>query len=157
MVPGVRIVKEKRKGEAFTGEGARKAGGRWTSKGLPVVYASSSASLATLEILVHLEPGLLHSYCCIEFRIPDECIEALDPKRLPRNWRAYPAPSALQTLGDEWFHQQSSLALKVPSAITPGEFNVVLNTRHPDFRRLVIGSPQPFGLDPRLLAPRRGI
>jgi RES domain-containing protein len=49
-----RIFKRRYKASAFTGEGARLFGGRWNSKGIPVVYTSASPSLATLEMLVHL-------------------------------------------------------------------------------------------------------
>jgi RES domain-containing protein len=38
----------------YDGEDARRAGGRWNSKGARVVYMSENRSLAVLEILVHL-------------------------------------------------------------------------------------------------------
>jgi RES domain-containing protein len=41
--------------------------------------------------------------------------------------------------------------LAVPSAIVPRETNYLLNPAHPDFRRLRIGRPEPFSLDPRML------
>ena len=43
---------------AFDGEGARRYGSRWTRKGLPVVFASATMSLAAHETIVHTEPGL---------------------------------------------------------------------------------------------------
>ncbi|MDQ3308821.1 MAG: RES family NAD+ phosphorylase, partial [Gemmatimonadota bacterium] len=39
------------------GEGARLAGGRWNSRGIPLVYASTHLSLAALEYLVHVSPA----------------------------------------------------------------------------------------------------
>jgi RES domain-containing protein len=39
-----RIVKAKHATTAFSGEGAAKTGGRWNSRGVPVVYASSTKS-----------------------------------------------------------------------------------------------------------------
>jgi RES domain-containing protein len=50
-----RIYKPKHRASAFTGEGARRFGGRWNSKGVPLIYTSSSISLASLEMLVHLQ------------------------------------------------------------------------------------------------------
>ena len=41
---------------AFSGEGARLYGGRWTPKGLPVVYTAANQSLAMLEMLVQDQP-----------------------------------------------------------------------------------------------------
>src|SRR5262245_5004328 len=38
----------------FDGAGAKKAGVRWNSPGYAVVYTSATASLAVLELLVHL-------------------------------------------------------------------------------------------------------
>ena len=49
-----RIVQAHVADRAFTGEGARRYGGRWNSKGFAVIYTSSSISLAILEVLVHI-------------------------------------------------------------------------------------------------------
>jgi RES domain-containing protein len=42
----------------YDGEGARRAGGRWNSKGTRVLYMSENRSLSVLEILVHLSSAL---------------------------------------------------------------------------------------------------
>ena len=42
----------------LSGEGARKAGGRWNSRGIPLVYTSQSISLCALEVAVHLPLGM---------------------------------------------------------------------------------------------------
>ena len=151
MPIGIRIVKAKRKDQAFSGEGSRRVGGRWTSQGLPAVYVSSSLSLATLEILVHLNPRILSAYCSFEIEIPDDVVEVLEPKKLPKNWRDSPAPLALRSLGDAWFGRRSSVALRVPSAIVASEFNFVLNPTHPDFAKLVVHPAKAYGMDSRLV------
>lgn len=48
--------------------------------------------------------------------------------------------------------QGRSAALRVPSAIVPLEFNLVLNPAHPDFDfdQVQDGEPEPYSLDPRL-------
>src|SRR5436309_335037 len=56
--PGVtqtfwRVEKAKYAGVAKTGEGARLAGGRWTSPGQRTIYCAEHLSLAILEVLVH--------------------------------------------------------------------------------------------------------
>jgi len=53
-----RICRERFAPEAFSGEGARRFGGRWSSRGVPMVYCSSSLALAAIELFVHLEPNL---------------------------------------------------------------------------------------------------
>src|SRR5437764_448299 len=50
-----RIVKAKHAATAFSGDGAKKFGGRWNSPGIPAIYLAGSTSLAILEMLVHLQ------------------------------------------------------------------------------------------------------
>ncbi|MGH7535623.1 MAG: RES family NAD+ phosphorylase [Gemmatimonadales bacterium] len=152
MAEAWRIVKAQHAAGAFSGEGARLYGGRWTSRGRRAVYASSSAALAILEMLVHLEaPALLPAYVLIPVGIPDDVIQRLDPAALPPDWREYPAPARLQEMGDAWLDAGVTPALQVPSAIVPAEFNFLLNPAHPEFARILIGAPRPYTFDPRLL------
>src|ERR1700678_262159 len=53
-----RICRSRYAAEAATGEGARRFGGRWNSRGMGVVYASTSLALAAVETFVNLEPKL---------------------------------------------------------------------------------------------------
>jgi RES domain-containing protein len=66
-------------------------------------------------------------------------------------WRASPATPETRAIGDDWVRTGSSLALKVPSVITPNEFNYLLNPAHPDFAILTPAPPIPYPFDPRLL------
>jgi RES domain-containing protein len=146
-----RIVKVSRASSAFDGEGARLYGGRWNSPGTAVVYAAQSESLAALELLVHLQAShLLMAYCSIPVDYSEALVETVDPDGLSPHWRDYPAPSALQQFGDRWAAEQRSAILRAPSAVIPGEWITIINPRHRDFGRLVIGSPKPFTFDPRL-------
>lgn len=136
---------------AFSGEGARLYAGRWHRKGVPLVYTASSQSLAMLEMLVQDEP-LRARYVMIEARVPKTVtIERIEIDDLPSNWRDIAAREKLQALGTEWARKRSSAVLAVPSAIIPGERNYLLNPRHPDFRRIRIGTPQRFETDLRLI------
>jgi len=137
-------------GDAFRGEGARIVGGRWNPPGVAVVYASSSLSLADLELLAHFEsssqaPDLLS----FTLRFCEELVSV--PESLPPDWRRTPpAPSARQA-GTDWFKSGRSAILRVPSVIIPSEFNFLLNPACPDFKLIEIGPPEPFTIDPRLL------
>ena len=147
-----RIIKAKHAAEAFSGEGAKSAGGRWNGPGTAVVYTSDSASLAMLEILVHFQsPELLKRYVLFEVQFDDSLVEAIDGEVLPRTWRKYPPPLAVQRAGDIWVAGGSSAVLKVPSVIVPAGWNYLLNPAHADFAAIAIGSRQPTKFDPRLL------
>jgi len=147
-----RIVKAKHAAGAFDGEGARIEGGRWNSPGTPVVYTSQSAALAALEMLVHLGHGsTLLAYVLIPCTFDKAVVSRLDPKRLPKNWRSYPAPSSLQLLGDQWIKSGASAVLEVPSALIATESNYLLNPRHQRFADIRVEPPQPFAFDLRLI------
>ena len=152
MPPAFRLVKSRYLASAWDGGGARRAGGRWNSPGVAVVYCSGSLSLALVEVLVHLPAGLLPAYSAIPVEIDDALVTTLAPGELPAHWRDDPAPQATRTLGDAWVAGQRSAALAVPSVVVPGESNYVLNPAHPDFSRIRIGKPQAFPFDARLAA-----
>ena len=149
-----RIVKARHAANAFDGEGARVEGGRWNSPGSAVVYTSQSAALAALELLVHLGRGaILATYVLIRCSFDEALMTRLDRKRLPRNWRSYPAPPELQLIGDEWVRSGASAVLEVASAVIDSESNYLLNPNHRDLHSIRIDPPQPFELDLRLLQP----
>jgi len=151
MAVAWRIVKARHAESAFDGEGARRHGGRWNSRGTAVVYVAGSISLAVLEIVVHLAtPRALRNYVTISVEIDDDLIDRLDPERLPDPWRSHPPPPEVQRLGDRWVVEETSAVLAVPSVIVPRETNYLLNPAHPDFARLRIGPPEPLELDERL-------
>jgi RES domain-containing protein len=147
-----RIFKKQYKTSAFTGEGARRFGGRWNSKGVRVIYTPGSPSLAVLEMLVHLQtPEILRAYLLVPVTFDDALMKSVPISKLPSRWRQYPAPTALQALGDRWVASGESAVLRVPSAIIASEFNYLLNPEHKDYDRCVWGKPQTFQFDPRLI------
>jgi RES domain-containing protein len=151
VITAWRITKARHAAAAFDGEGARRAGGRWSSPGIPLVYTAESAALAALEVLVHLDAGLLDRYVLIPCTFPEDLVLRLDRRRLRAGWRAYPAPTGLQQLGDAWSKSRVSAVLDVPSVLIDKHSNYLLNPAHPDFARVKIGTPGPFDFDARLL------
>lgn len=140
---------------AYDGEGARRVGGRWNSKGTRVLYMSENRSLAVLEILVHLSASIPDRYVLGAADIPnDTAVEVLDESRLSANWSTLDPREQESTrrIGDEWVSEQRSAILSVPSVIL-GERNYVLNPAHPDFRRIAFADPVPFRFDIRLIGP----
>ena len=158
IVTAWRIVKRKHVKTAFSGDGARLFGGRWNNPGVPLIYTATSQSLATLEILVHLEaPDLLERYVILGVELEESLIVNVDQSRLPKNWRANPAPPGAGAIGDEWAAARVSAVLRVPSMIVPSEHNLLLNPLHRNFSRLKIADSSAFRFDSRLLkAHRRG-
>lgn len=134
------------------GEGARRRGARWNPRGMAVVYAASTLSLAALEVLVHTDeqdaPGDLMA---TPIEVPDDLLrEELSASTLLRNWRETPAPERLQAVGFEWKKRGKTAVLGVPSVVIPAERNWLLNPDHPDFKKIVARKPNPFHFDPRL-------
>ena len=151
MIRAWRIVNARNAAAAFSGDGLRRSGGRWNSRGNRAVYVADSLALATLEIMVHgVSYETLQNYVCISAAIPEKLIHEVDLKSLPRNWREDLPPLALRELGDRWLREQKSAALKVPSAVIPVEFNYVLNPRHKDFGKIEIAEPLSLAFDKRL-------
>lgn len=149
-----RLTTARRARSAFNGEGARLYGGRWNPKGVPVVYTAQTQALAVLEMMVQDE-ALAARYVMIPARIPDGvAIERIDAKSLPTGWRSLRHFETLRRIGAEWARGQRSAALAVPSAVVPAETNFLLNPLHPEFKRIRIGKPAAFRLDPRMLAKR---
>lgn len=148
-----RICRDLHAAGAFSGEGARLYGGRWNSQGVSMVYTSSSLALAVVETFVHLEPNLQpDDLVSIEAEFPDDlATERLDLKWLPRNWHKL-RDESLKKFGDRWIEKAETVALHVPSAAVRGEWNVLLNPAHPDFRRLKIQHPKPFEFDLRMFS-----
>jgi RES domain-containing protein len=151
VITAWRITKARHAAHAFDGEGARLAGGRWTSPGLRVVYTAENAALAALEVLVHLDVAVRPAYALIPCTFSRELVLRLDRKRLPSDWRSYPAPAALAQLGDAWIKSNASAVLEVPSVVIDMQANFLLNPAHAEFAHIRTGQPVAFNFDSRLL------
>ena len=132
---------------ALDGEGARRYGGRWNRRGQAVVYGAQNLSLATLEIIVHLEVAIEDfpsDYVKIAFEVPDALLSRRI-KTLPQT------DEQMRTTGSRWYESADHVALLVPSVVIPEEFNVLLNPAHRNFVQVRVTAPAPFRIDPRLM------
>jgi RES domain-containing protein len=153
MLTAYRIFKTKFAKTWFDGEGAFLFGGRWNSRGTRILYCAESLSLAALEMLVHLNSAELlasYSYAKIEFEEKDALPVEVFVK-LPKTWSVSPPSITVQQIGDKWAASMSSLVLRVPSSIVPGESNYVLNVAHPEFSKVKRSKPRVFRFDERLI------
>jgi len=136
----------------LSGRGAEIYGGRWNSKGHPLLYTSESRALCITEIAVHTPLGIVpldYSLCVIN--IPEETdILEINPDDLPVDWKSYPYSESTQYVGDEFIRAKKYMVLKAPSAVVPGEFNFLINPAHPDFSKISISKTEPFAFDERL-------
>jgi RES domain-containing protein len=134
----------------LSGTGARLYGGRWNSEGKPMVYLTSSRSLAMLEALVHLSlTNVPYDFCIMTVETPDDILE-VPVNTLAPHWDEYPEPNNLKVIGNNFLAEKKHLLLKVPSAIVKEEYNYLLNPLHPDAGQVKILSIDPFVFDQRL-------
>jgi RES domain-containing protein len=79
-------------------------------------------------------------------------IEKLSAANLGETWTEDEV--ATRTLGDEWLASKHTPLLRVPSAIIPETFNVLLNSAHEEARRLRVVSHHQYPWDLRLISRR---
>jgi RES domain-containing protein len=137
----------------FDGAGAAASDtARWNSRGRRIIYAAEHYSTALLEKAAQLNSVRLpRELLYIRILIPSGVtVEEVDPRNL-RGWDA-DDKRASQRFGDAWCDERRSLVLLVPSLAAPGiERNILINQRHPQFRRLKPTEPQPITCHPKLL------
>ena len=135
------------------GTGGLKYAARWHNKGIPVVYLSETAALAMLEALVHFEfapDELPETYQLLEIDYPHSSgLSTISDDLLGEGWQQ--DIDFTRAIGDEWLISNSSVLLRVPSAILPHSYNYLFNPRHPDAKKAQITSviKQPY--DGRLM------
>jgi RES domain-containing protein len=134
----------------LSGTGAGTYGGRWNSKGTYVLYASLTPSLALLENIVHMASIPIEDYCLAKYMVPDDKIKTIKITDLPSDWSSYPSPLHLKIVGDQFVLDNIFLAIKLPSVIMPEENNILINPRHPDFKRIKNESTRRIPIDVRL-------
>jgi len=150
---------------------ARK-GSRWNGIGVPAVYLADTLALAQLEMLVHVPREMLPIWspwlAAPDFGLPtsdygvarvefgEHLVTHVHEKDLLHGWRRSPWPGSTQELGDKWLQERSSPFLRLPSAVSPTDFNYLLNPLYDELhklvesRQIVMGPFHPFSFDSRL-------
>ncbi len=140
--------------DGLSSEGARLNGGRWNSRGVPVLYCATSESLALLELRVHAPHPYPSDRLRFVIEVPDDALQEVAITALPRGWNKLPPSPASKRFGDEWVAARSSLGLLVPSVIAPEERNLLLNPAHARFRELRVLKKSRVRMDMRLYEQR---
>lgn len=138
--------------EDLSGTGAKLFGGRWNSKGIPMLYTAEHISLGVLEMLVHTNfQDFKLELCLLRIYIPDNiALKEIKINKLKKEW--IDDFSYTKFMGNEFIKSTSNLLLRVPSAVVNAEHNLLLNPVHPDFKKVKIVETTNFRTDKRLLS-----
>ena len=136
----------------LSGKGAAIVGGRWNPKGTELIYTAKSRALAMAEVAVHLSLATLpDDFVMLEIDIPPEVSrKELEMDALPRRWNSFPYDLKTQRFGEEFCRENFYCLLEVPSAVVPGDRNVLINPKHPDFFQIKIVNVSDFPFDRRI-------
>lgn len=146
-----RLFREKY-GNPLSGKGAAIKGGRWNSKGFEMIYTASGRCLAMAEIAVHFSLGTLpKDYQMAILYLPDDIsLKLINRAGLPVFWNRFPHISATQKIGNKFILDNEFCILKVPSVVVPGEFNLLINPAHHEFKKIKPVDISAFMFDQRL-------
>lgn len=112
--------------------------GRWNSAGKKILYSAESIALAFLENMVRRQGvGFNQDFKIMMIEIPNGIdITSISFEQLKEGWRNSNDYSKCQPIGDKWYDEGKTLAMKVPSAILPESYNYVINTQHAAFKNV---------------------
>jgi len=137
---------------SLSGEGGLRYSARWHTAGHRIVYFAESPAGAMIEALAHLEldeKDWPRSYQLMEVEVPKALrVVELSPGA-GKSWRK--SLAATRRIGDAWLRSGRSALARVPSAILPRTWNVLLNPDHNDARPVRIVRTIRAEYDPRLL------
>lgn len=136
----------------LSGAGAAIKGARWNSPGIELIYTAQNRSLAMAEVAVHFTLATLPGdYVMVTIHIPDTiATKEINEKDLPADWRAFPHPASTQKFGDKLVMENQYCVFIVPSVVTKGDFNVIINPNHKDFSQIRIDGIEKFPFDKRI-------
>lgn len=136
----------------LSGKGAAIKGARWNSVGTELIYTAQNRSLAMAEVAVHFTLATLpDDYRMIAIHIPDDIeVKTITESDLPKNWNEFPHPASTQKFGDDFVLEDKYGVLKIPSVVTQGDYNYLINPHHKDFKKIKIIKTEPFPFDKRV-------
>jgi len=137
---------------SLSGKGAAIKGARWNSVGVEVIYTAANRSLAMAEVAVHFTLATLpKNFMMVTIHIPDEIeILKLNNSQLPGNWNAFPHPQSTQQIGDQFVLENKFCVLQIPSVVTKGDYNMLINPNHPLLKSIQIIEVEQFPFDKRV-------
>jgi len=135
----------------LSGKGAAIKGARWNSIGVKLIYTASNRSLAMAEVAVHLTLATIPGdYVMVTIYLPDVSTQKLTETDLPVNWNAFPHPVSTQIIGDRFIADNKYCVLQIPSVVTRGDYNLLINPYHSEFSKIKIIEIEKFPFDKRI-------
>jgi RES domain-containing protein len=108
------------------------------------------------EVAVHFSLATLpRDYILFHIFVPDSTsIKIVQLSDLPADWNTHPPPVSTTRFGDELVRANHYCLLRLPSAVVQGDYNTLINPRHPDFIGIHVVQRLPFTFDNRLFGSR---
>lgn len=133
----------------LSGFGAKRTGGRYNRKGIAALYTAKNASLAVLEVLVHIDRSEIPvDFVLLEIIVPHDNIVSLSSAESANEFlhRVY-------DYGHRALHEHEA-GFSIPSVIVPADRIIVLYPEAPLSSRVVtMTRVTPFDFDRRLFSP----
>jgi RES domain-containing protein len=150
-----RLDKANFSGTWDSGEGARRFGGRWSSRGVPAIYCAIDPATAILEVAVHTGFKALDTvpHVLMSVTVTDPTrIHIVYPVDIPNpNWLHAGTPSTGQQRFGEALLAQFGFIV-VPSVVSTDSWNLIF-ANAPANGAYALRSQEPFALDTRLHPP----
>ena len=136
----------------LSGKGAAIKGARWNSVGVEIIYTASNRSLAMAEVAVHLTLATMpDDYMMLTIYLPDDIsMQKLTEADLPIDWNIFPHPNSTQSIGDKFIAENNFCVMKIPSVVTQGDFNLLVNPYLLEFSKIEIIDCVKFPFDERI-------
>lgn len=133
----------------YDAEGARLYPGRWNTHMSPIIYTSEHYSTAILEKLVHANLVMPANQHFIRITISSGTSYEMFPTEAHPGWDSR-NESICKAFGQDWYEEQRSALLFVPSIPARIERNILINPLHPDARSITHELAEPVWWDDRL-------
>lgn len=134
----------------LSGNGGLYASARWHNKGHLILYTAMQPPGSLVEVLVHLDLGIdliPDSYFLAGIEVPDEAILRAAVPTLTSSWKSNITFSRAE--GDAWLASNTTLLMRVPSAIIDKTENFLINPNHPEMNFVKTVYEQKFVFDTR--------
>jgi len=147
----------KKYSDKLSGKGAAIKGARWNSIGTEMIYCAENRSLAMAEVAVDYSLAMLpDDYVMLTIQCDDTLkVKEIPLDELPAKWNVFPPLKGTQEIGDHFIREGKFALCRIPSVVTPGDYNLLVNPHHKGFEKIKIVKVEPFVFDNRLFAPEQ--